>query len=163
MTQLHTAQSPEKLSLRTFAAGEFLIRQSDAPGSVFMLVSGSVSVQRDDQVVCSYDLPGAIFGEVAVLLGQPSMVGFRATEETKVRVIEDLQGYIGHDPEALWGLSISLAERLATMDQTYFETRNTLNLLLEVQPADTDAQREFKHRVANAWENFNVFMRKPIF
>jgi len=163
MTQLYTAQTPDSLSLRAYSKGEFLIRQGDAPGPAYMLVSGAVEVVRDGEVLCDYDLPGSIFGEVGVLLGQPSMVGFRAMEETEVRVVEDLQGYIGQDPEALWGLSISLAERLAAMDKTYFETRATMTKLLAETPTDNEPQRKTKHQINEAWEAFNEFMRQPIF
>ncbi len=58
-------------------------------GALFVLIAGSVKVVRDDSELSRIDEPGAIFGEVPLLLGTPVAASVIATSPSRFYVIED--------------------------------------------------------------------------
>lgn len=50
------------------APGEMLCAEGDGSGSIWVLVSGSLTVTKRDVEVGTIERPGAVIGEMAVLL-----------------------------------------------------------------------------------------------
>ena len=71
------------------AAGETLVEEGGSSGSVWVLVSGSLQVRKGDVPVNVITRPGAIVGEVSVLLGTRSAATVVATEPCRLRHAAD--------------------------------------------------------------------------
>jgi len=159
-----TVQSAlEQSPLKSFQAGQAILEQDAPPSEVYVLHSGQVQVERGKRVIATYDTPGAIFGEVAVLLNEPSQVAFRAVDDVEVRVVDDFHALVQKDVEALYGLAQSLARRLADMDHAFIRTQEQLEEMLVTKPSDTEQTKSLKQRIADAWEQFGEVMRTEIF
>jgi CRP-like cAMP-binding protein len=103
----HCAGLPE----RTFEAGEIVIREGVA-GPLFVLVEGAVEILKGDVQVNLVDEPGAIFGEVSVLLQTPPMATVRAFERSRFYVADDGLAFISSRPELALAVARLLAGRL---------------------------------------------------
>jgi len=77
-----------------------------------VLVSGSLQVRKGDVPVNVITRPGAIVGEVSVLLGTRSAATVVATEPCRLRHAADGKALLLEDPEVTRLLALGLAERL---------------------------------------------------
>lgn len=80
-----TADLPEV----AYAPGEAVIVEGTTTGSIWILVSGAVQVRRGDQPISVIDQPGASFGEISILVGQPHGATVEAVEPTVMRLAAD--------------------------------------------------------------------------
>jgi ABC-type bacteriocin/lantibiotic exporter with double-glycine peptidase domain len=70
-----------------FGFGDEIVRQGDEPDSLFVLTSGSarVVVRRNDaDVMLNRLVPGAVFGETALMVGAPRTATVRASGDVEV-------------------------------------------------------------------------------
>jgi len=86
------------LPRRSLAPGEALISEGDEGGELYVLETGQLSVERDGVVIASIDEPGALIGEMAVLLGIDNSATVRARSGASVRVIEDAIPFLERTP-----------------------------------------------------------------
>src|SRR5262245_8444018 len=70
----------------TLSAGTTMIEQGEAGDALFVLLDGAASVRRKGVEVATVG-PGAWFGELAVLDGEPRSATVVATESTTVAVL----------------------------------------------------------------------------
>lgn len=77
------------LPLETLAPGTHLTTEGTRSGQLYILESGTLTVQREGVALATIDEPGAIIGEMAVLLGIPHSATVIAKGEAKVRVVAD--------------------------------------------------------------------------
>jgi CRP/FNR family transcriptional regulator, cyclic AMP receptor protein len=92
-------------------SGESVVREGGAGGAIWVLVSGALQVRKGDISVNTITRPGAIIGEVSVLLGTDHGATVEATEPTRLRVAADGDALLG-DPEVTRLVAVGLAERL---------------------------------------------------
>jgi len=107
----------EDLPLVTLAAGDVLIAEGADAGPLYVLVSGSVDVERDGVPFARIDNPGAIFGEMAVVLGKPATATVRATTDVVVRVAADPEEFLTERPGAALAVLRTTASRLDGLTQ----------------------------------------------
>jgi CRP-like cAMP-binding protein len=88
-----------------YPAGHELIRQGDRSGRLYVLKSGEVEVERDGVFVSSANRPGAIFGEMSLLLDTPHSASVKAITDIEVFVIEDALAVLETKPA--WTLQIA--------------------------------------------------------
>ncbi len=81
-------------------------------GALFVLIAGSVKVVRDDSELSRIDEPGAIFGEVPLLLGTPVAASVIATSPSRFYVIEDGATFQRDNPDFTLYLCKMLALRV---------------------------------------------------
>ena len=114
-----------------FPAGHELIRQGGRSGSLFVLKTGEMEVIRDGKFVSAVNRPGAIFGEMSVLLDQPHSATVRAVTDVEVYVIADALKVLESHPS--WTLQIArlLAQRVNA----------TTALLMDSQRESSDKER----------------------
>jgi CRP-like cAMP-binding protein len=105
------------LADRRFEAGEHIITEGHATGTLLVLIEGAVEVRKGNQPVASVREPGALFGEMAILLGTPHTASVVATEPSRLYVVEDPQVFLAA-PGILLHVSQLLAKRLR-MVNTY--------------------------------------------
>ena len=96
------------------APGEVLIHEGGEPnGSIWVLVAGAVRVRKGDVEVNVISHPGALIGEMSVLLGTPHSATVEATEPTTLRCALDGHALLASDPSITKLVAIGLAERLS--------------------------------------------------
>jgi len=91
--------------------GAIVVREGEVGGSVFVLESGALRVRKGETLVNSIDKPGAIVGEISVLLGSPYSATVEAIAPSRLRYAEDGASFL-QDPEILRLIAVGLAERL---------------------------------------------------
>lgn len=94
------------------AAGDVLIQDGGASGSIWVLVSGTLEVTKNGSVVNIIRHPGSSIGEVSVLLGSPFTATVTATESTRLRQAVDGKALLASDPAISHFVAVGLAERL---------------------------------------------------
>jgi len=99
-------------SVQTLAPGDVLIAQGETGGDLFVLEIGRLAVERDGVKIATVATPGALLGEMAVLLGSPSSATVRAESQTRMRVIRDARTVLENDPAMTFLIARLIASRL---------------------------------------------------
>src|SRR5262245_35706813 len=95
------------------AQGDVVVREGGVAGSLWILVSGALRVLKGDVVVNTITEPGAVVGEMSLLLGAPHSATVEATEPSRVRMVANGHGLLDTDPAFTKQVAVGLAERLA--------------------------------------------------
>jgi CRP-like cAMP-binding protein len=96
----------------TFEAGDTVVREGDAGGGMWVLVSGSLQVRKGRVLVNRITRPGALVGELSVLLDAPCSATVEATERSVMRRVAQARALMRHNPEVTLQVAVGLAERL---------------------------------------------------
>lgn len=96
-----------------FAPGDVVIREGRATGGIWVLVSGALRVRKGDITVNSISHPGALIGEMSVLLGVDPSATVEATKPSTLRHAADGNALLASDPAITKLVAIGLAERLS--------------------------------------------------
>ncbi|MGE0877184.1 MAG: Crp/Fnr family transcriptional regulator [Acidimicrobiia bacterium] len=109
---------PDMLSLSvdlpqiTLDTGESLLQEGTRTGSIWILVSGSLRVTKNGVVINTISRAGAVFGEIAVLLGSGHSASVEAVEPSVLRYAQDGEKFFRDNVDALVFVANGLAERL---------------------------------------------------
>ena len=95
-----------------FAPGEQVITEGGSSGELWVLVSGALTVRKGDEVVNSITRPGALVGEISLLLGTAHGATVEAAEASRLRIARDGHAFLGADAELMRLVAAGLAERL---------------------------------------------------
>ena len=98
--------------LQKFKPGDVLIAEGPPSDRMFILAVGEVEVLRGDTQVADTAIPGAIFGEIAALLGGPHTATVRAVTETTAFRIDNARALLQGHKELSFHVSTILARRL---------------------------------------------------
>jgi CRP/FNR family transcriptional regulator, cyclic AMP receptor protein len=93
-------------------ADEAIISFGEAEPALFVLVSGALEVRREGATIARLDDPGAIVGELSLLLGTPASADVVAVEPSVVRRLDDAERLFQEVPEFGRHLAVTLASRL---------------------------------------------------
>lgn len=113
------AATTNAITLQQFPDGAVLIPEGGKLDTMFVLRSGTIEVIRDGLVVSRVAQPGAIFGEMSVLLDIPHSATVRAVSPVEVFVILDAVNVLEQRPHLMLQLARLLARRV-------FETTGAL-------------------------------------
>jgi CRP/FNR family transcriptional regulator, cyclic AMP receptor protein len=112
------------LPIETYRAGETLFAAGSRTGRLLILRNGAVAIVRDAIEIAKVAEPGAVFGELSVLLDRPHTADVRALENSQFHVGDaDL---LAQDPIALLYVAATLARRLDGANQTLIELKSQL-------------------------------------
>ena len=100
---------------QAFGAGENVISEGDRTGHLFILIEGTIEVRKGDVQVNVVSDPGAVFGEMSVLLDAPHMATVRTVAPSCFHVVEDARRFLNSDPAVAFSISRLLARRLNAM------------------------------------------------
>ena len=89
-----------------------LLQQGVRSGALFVLVSGVLEVQRRGRAVVQIAAPGAIVGELGLLLDSPASADVVAVGSATVRRIDDAARFFEESPDFARYLATLLARRL---------------------------------------------------
>jgi CRP/FNR family cyclic AMP-dependent transcriptional regulator len=110
------------------APGMALIEQGGLTGRLYVLKSGELEVARDGKHVTTIKTPGAVIGEMSVLLGLPQTATVTAITDVDFFVIDDAIEVLRTHPDWLLQIARLLAQRvnattaLLTRDKSGEET-----------------------------------------
>lgn len=96
----------------TFTAGDVVMTEGGTGGAIWVLVSGALSVRKGDIPITVVTQPGAVLGEISVLLGIGHSATVEATEPSVLRHIADGDGLLSSEPEVTRQVAVGLAQRL---------------------------------------------------
>jgi CRP-like cAMP-binding protein len=88
-TEWPTSQSSiAALPLVTYQAGETIISYGSRTARLLILKKGAVAIVKEDTEIAKVTEPGAVFGELSILLDQPNKVDVRALETSQFHVAD---------------------------------------------------------------------------
>lgn len=94
-----------------FSPGDTIVREGGKAGGIWILVSGTLQVLKNSVPVNTVTRPGALIGEVSLLLATTHTACVEATERSVLRYAVDGHALLA-DPAITKLVAVGLAERL---------------------------------------------------
>jgi CRP/FNR family transcriptional regulator, cyclic AMP receptor protein len=118
-------KSFDSLPVSTFEPGETVLATGSTTGQLFILRQGLVEVVRDGLQIATVSEPGAVFGELSLILDKPHTADVRAVERSEFHVAK-ASSLLTEDVAALFYVSATLARRLDTANEIIVEIKRDL-------------------------------------
>lgn len=99
-------------SRQNVSAGTLVVHEGGRTGHLYVLIEGRLEVIKADTVVAAIAEPGAVFGEMSVLLDQPHTATVRAVADSVIYEIEDAASFLRQQPNVALLIARMLAQRL---------------------------------------------------
>ncbi len=135
--------------LRQFDVGHIVIQQGDKTNCLYILVTGSIEVLKDDVRVAVAAQPGLVFGEMAVLLAGEHTATVRAVTQSTFYIVENPKEFLQESPAMCLHLCELMARRLDSLNKYLVDVKQqfaghdhlgmvdeVLEALLHRQPRD---------------------------
>jgi CRP-like cAMP-binding protein len=113
------------LPLHVLAPGTQLTSEGSHSGRLYLLESGRLAVSREGVALATIDEPGAIIGEMAVLLGIPHSATVTAETEARVRVIDEAIDVLSQNPDFALHIATLACARLNATSALLVDLRRT--------------------------------------
>ena len=97
---------------RQVPAGTVLITEGSTTGHLFVLAEGQLEVLRGDTVVAVLSEPGAVTGEMSVLLETPHTATVRTSAPSTLYEFENAAAFLNEQPAVALLIARLLAQRL---------------------------------------------------
>ena len=97
---------------RDVPAGTIVIHEGGTTGHLFVLIAGRLEVIKGDSIVAIISEPGAMVGEMSVLLDQPHTATVRAASDSTVYEFGDAAAFLRDQPAVALLIARLLAQRL---------------------------------------------------
>ena len=110
--------------IRSFAPEAVLLAEGKKSGLLYVLVEGQVEILKRHFQINTVSDPGAIFGEISVLLDIPHMATVRAITPCRAHIIEDAQAFLRSHNELTLDLAKLLAQRLVGITSYLAEVKS---------------------------------------
>ena len=119
---------------KSYTNGEYIFREGESAAFAYVIKSGVVEIVKNSasgvQVLAELTAP-TIFGEMALIDGNPRSAGARAKENTEVTEVTatSFKTYLSKNPEAAIRIMKTISENLRSSNQLVakYEMRNSLN------------------------------------
>jgi CRP-like cAMP-binding protein len=111
------------LPLVTFQAGETVIASGSKTGRLLLLRKGTVAILKENTEIARVGEPGAIFGELSLLLDQPHTADVRAVETSQL-YIANATTLLSRYPIVFRFVAKVLANRLDAANRILLELRS---------------------------------------
>ena len=98
---------------RTLDPGTLIIHEGATTGHLFVLIEGKLEVIKGDTVVATVTQPGAMLGEMSVLLNQPHTATVRTAAASRVYEFSDAAAFLAAAPAVALLVARMLAQRLS--------------------------------------------------
>lgn len=102
----------EHLPESSYEPGDIVITEGGDSTGVWVLVSGSLLITKSGKEVNRVTQPGALVGEMSILLGVPDSATVAAAEPCRMRYAENGEALLTSDPRIIHLVAVGLAERL---------------------------------------------------
>lgn len=100
------------LPIRTYQKGETILPPDEVSDRLLILIEGPVAVVKNGTEIARITEPGAIFGEISVLLGVPTSARVAAKGTVRVHEVENASEYLRQSNALLEHTGRILAKRL---------------------------------------------------
>lgn len=97
---------------RSIPAGTLILHEGGTSGHLYVLIEGRLEVIKGDTVVANIVEPGAVVGEMSVLLDKPHTATVRAASDSTVFEFEDAASFLRDQPAVALLIARLLAQRL---------------------------------------------------
>jgi CRP/FNR family transcriptional regulator, cyclic AMP receptor protein len=97
---------------RNVSPGDLIVREGGRTGHLYVLIEGRLEVVKGDTVVASITEPGAVLGEMSVLLDKPHTATVRAASDSVIYEIDDAASFLRAQPAVAILIARMLAQRL---------------------------------------------------
>ena len=97
---------------REVPAGTLVTHEGGKTGHLFVLMQGRLEVIKGDSIVAILTEPGAMFGEMSVLLDQPHTATVRAISDSIIYEFVDAASFLREQPAVALLVARLLAQRL---------------------------------------------------
>lgn len=97
---------------RSFAPGDVVLPEGGKGGDLWVLVSGRLEVRKGNVIVNVITRPGAVVGEISLLLGTTYNATVAAAEPSVLRHATDGPALLASDARITTHIAMGLAERL---------------------------------------------------
>ena len=97
---------------RSVSAGTLIIHEGGRTGHLYVLIEGRLEVVKGDTVVANITEPGAVVGEMSVLLDQPHTATVRAASASTIYEFGEAASFLGDQPAVALLIARLLAQRL---------------------------------------------------
>ena len=118
-------KSLETLPLVTYQAGETVIADGSRTGRLLVLKRGTVAIVKEGTEIAKVAEPGAVFGELSVLLDQPHAADVRALETSQF-YLADASTLLSQNPIAVLYVATMLAHRLNGANHALIQLKQQL-------------------------------------
>jgi CRP/FNR family transcriptional regulator, cyclic AMP receptor protein len=119
-------KSLASLPIAVYVPGETVLEAGSTTGKLFILRNGSVEVARDGLQIATVSEPGAVFGELSVILDKPHTADVTALERSEFHVAE-ASSLLTENRAALLYVSATLARRLDSANDVIIEIKEELD------------------------------------
>jgi CRP-like cAMP-binding protein len=92
--------------------GDPVVREGERTGAVFVLERGLLHVTRGGVAIAEISAPGALVGEIAVLVGGDHSATVTAAVPSRLRVAADGAGFLRSSPDVTLHVATEVAQRL---------------------------------------------------
>ena len=106
-----------------FGIGEVVMPEGGRTGTLYVLIKGEVEIVRGDVQIDTAATPGAIFGEISLLLDIPHTATVRTLQPSRFYRIDRAAAFLAEHHELIRELARILAQRL----------NRTTNLVLDLK------------------------------
>ena len=113
------------LPLASYQAGETVLAAGSTTGRLLILREGAVEIVKEGVQIAKVTEPGAVFGELSILLNQPHTADIRALQTSQFHVA-DAAALLAQDPIALLYVAAILASRLDGANHALIELKRQL-------------------------------------
>jgi CRP-like cAMP-binding protein len=113
------------LAVVTFQPGETVIAEGTKTGRLLILKKGAVTIKKEGTEIAKVTEPGAVFGELSVLLDQPHAADVRALESSQFHVAKAAT-LLEQNPMAVLYVATVLAQRLEGANHALVELKSQL-------------------------------------
>lgn len=135
--------------LKHFETGDEILSEGKKAGVLCVLKEGSVEILKSGVEIARVGSPGAILGEISILLDRPHMASVRALEPSSLYIVENPEAFLEAHPRVNTEISRVLATRLdlmtnylADLKQQFAEESSHLGIIDEVLASLTVHQRK---------------------
>jgi len=118
-------KSVAALPVVTYQAGETVIAEGSRTGRLLILGKGVVAIVKEDTEIAQVAEPGAVFGELSVLLDRPHTAEVRALEPSQFHVANAVTLF-AQDPIAVLYVATVLAHRLNAANHALIQLKSQL-------------------------------------
>ena len=112
------------LPVALFQTGEIVLAAGSRTGRLMILKKGTVAVIKDGVEIAKVSEPGAVFGELSILLDQPHTADVRALETSQFHIADE--ALLAKDPLAFIYIATVLARRVNNANRALIELKRQL-------------------------------------
>jgi CRP/FNR family transcriptional regulator, cyclic AMP receptor protein len=113
------------LAVVTFQPGEAVIADGTKTGRLMVLKKGTVAIEKEGTEIAQVAEPGAVFGELSLLLDQPHTADVRALETSQFHVA-NANVLVEQNPIAVLYIARMLAHRLDAANHALIQLKGQL-------------------------------------